>query len=520
MTQARREGDGAGLGVGQGVRRRWRVPGWLVSAGMAAIVVGVAWRVGPTWVPAAEREVRTLLTADGTDGGGPAGEDGEAAPRKASRSELLGIDAARDRLGEALPDGSGVRFAHVEGLAGKYLPNRSARGFAGVRFHPQSGEGAVSGHAHRTAATVYGRGGLAPGVEDVDVYTSQGYLAGVLRTGTLSWPMAGSADVHTHSWVAPEHRLAEEMLLRLDALVDRDDRLVVMGVMNGRETAVPALLASSFNGIAVGTASGSGASSGGYTGGAWPGRCKPDVVGATGLTSFATPQVAAVVARLLEAARGSGMGEGTQAEVVKALLLAGASKPWGWSPQDGRPLDEHLGAGVAHLDNALRILEGGATLPALGEGGARAGEASGQAGRFGWWFGSLEPGGHARWRVAVEAGEGPVSVVAVWHRRVATAMEGAWLPREGLADFDLLASVEPAEGAGGPSAVLGLSRSKVDNVEHVFAPAGRVVDGVLCIDLVRPRSGGRGFGADGSWEVAVAWRVGGWDPRDGPAWGE
>jgi hypothetical protein len=430
---------------------------------------------------------------------------------------MLGVVAATRRLGEGVPTGRGVTFAHVEGSPGRYMPDVNGGGLAGVTITGRSGDSEPFGHATSTASVIYGRGGLAPGVTDVWAYTSTGWARDVLSVGKPIPPTTGSPRVHTHSWIADGSPVVDEVLLRVDHLIDHQDRLVIAGVNNGRDTPVPALLASSYNAIAVGTAQGQGASSGGPTVGTWPGRSKPDLVGATGLTSFATPQVAAIAGRLLEAADAMPffVDHADRAEVIKAILMAGAAKPWGWRPIDGRPLDDHYGAGVVHLDNALRIQSAGPTTP-------------GQAERFGWWFGQLLPGDFATFTLPVEPGDGPLSAVLVWHRRVdgrsvMVTEEGKrrafWQGGESLAEFDLLASLVADDT--GPAEVLALSRSKLDNVEHVFTPGNRLTPGgrprVVRLDVLRPKVGGRGEGADGPWEAALAWRIGGWDFPDGPA---
>jgi len=535
----RQDGEGPERKAGPGA---WRWPGWgavILGVGVAAML---AIPGGPMSAPAAEGEAAQAgsdidieaKTPDDppaseavdemADGGGDEAAVTEETPdatadrrpKGPTRKQLLGIEAAEARLGEAVPTGRGVDFAHVEGQSNAYLPRVDDARFEGVAISGKSGQASVSGHAQSTAAILYGRQGLAPGVTDVSAYSTGGWARDVLRVGAGVGPAELSPRVQTHSWIAAQHPMSDELLARVDRMIDANDRLVVAGVNNGRNTPVPVLLASSFNAIAVGTAQGNGASSAGPTGGSWPGRSKPDVAGAMGLTSFATPQVAAVVARLVEAAESMPfyVEDADRSEVIKAVLLAGASKPWGWRQPDGRPLHPRYGAGVAHLDNSLRVLSGG---PA--EAGVR-----GEAERFGWWFGELLPGEHATFKVAVEAGDGPLSAVVVWHRRIEAETRlqtrggqrrAEWEWAEGLADFDLLASLEPAEG--GQGRVLGLSRSKVDNVEHVFVPAGELGAGVVRLDVIRPRAGGRGEGAKGPWEAAVAWRIGGWDPSDGPA---
>ncbi|MEM6756349.1 MAG: hypothetical protein AAF586_04215 [Planctomycetota bacterium] len=497
--------------------RAWRWPSCGAALLAAGVVAVLAWPGGPVHAPATEPNATQPAAS-------PPAEPG------LDRRDRLGITAARQRLADATPTGRGIDFAHVEGSPGHYLPHVNNRVFRGVTITPRSGASKPFNHAHGTAKTLYGPSGLAPGVTDVSAYTTAGWMRDVLRLTSALPPAEVTPRVHTHSWIAPDAPYAQEALQRTDHLVDTHNRLVVAGVNNGRDTPIPALLASSYNAIAVGTASGDGASSAGPTGGAWPGRAKPDLVGADGLTSFATPQVAAVVARLVEATGDLPfyVEHAEQAEVIKAVLLAGASKPWGWRQAGGRPLHDRYGAGVAHLDNSLKILQGGPatrTDPAAAE-NAR------PAGPFGWWFGTLPPGGHASLRVAAEAGAGPLSVVAVWHRRVdgetvltpeAGAQRAEWRITEGLADFDLLARVQTAGSGddGRPATtMLGLSRSRVDNVEHVFVPSLPGEPGepsVVWLDLIRPRGGGRGTGQTDAWDVALAWRIGGWDPDDGPA---
>jgi hypothetical protein len=55
--------------------------------------------------------------------------------------------------------------------------------------------------------------------------------------------------------------------------------------------------------------------------------------------------------------------DATRSEVIKAALMAGASKSRFWQPAPGRPLDERLGAGRVNVDASLRILDGGPFAP-------------------------------------------------------------------------------------------------------------------------------------------------------------
>ena len=108
--------------------------------------------------------------------------------------------------------------------------------------------------------------------------------------------MISPARLYTHSWIAPATAGYEDILRRIDYLADVRGVVMVVGVNNGAGNPVPPLLASAYNTISVGQWDGH--SSGGYTTVEGAGRCKPEIVAPGGLTSFATPVVAAVVARL------------------------------------------------------------------------------------------------------------------------------------------------------------------------------------------------------------------------------
>src|SRR5690606_27575435 len=161
------------------------------------------------------------------------------------------------------------------------------------------------------------------------------------------------------------------------------------------------MLASAYNVIAVGAASGN--SSGGYTTFGGAGRCKPDIVADKNLTSFSTGVLTATAAKLLEAA--DHMADDTprarRATTIKAVLLAGAKKPAGWAPAAGKPLDEHLGAGVVDFDASLSILVAGLNAPPL------------LRNHHGWDLRSLDAGDEhaASYRLVLDKPMGPWSIV-------------------------------------------------------------------------------------------------------------
>src|SRR5699024_10188492 len=123
---------------------------------------------------------------------------------------------------------------------------------------------------------------------------------GYLRVNSDQPPEDDLPRVFNHSWIGSPPQGAELVLRRVDYQIDQRDVIMCVGVNNGRGSAVPPMLASAYNVIAVGAADGD--SSGGFTTVEVAGRSKPDVVAPAGTTSVATPIVTACVARLVEAA--------------------------------------------------------------------------------------------------------------------------------------------------------------------------------------------------------------------------
>lgn len=433
-----------------------------------------------------------------------------AAVRKPSVRDVIGFTTARRRLRDAMPTGRGVAFGHVEGAGGSYAPSLKGPGFGQVVFSYASGPSTPSGHANATARFIYGDKGLAPGVEVVQCLTAGDFMGPkVLRADTPGVPPAAvlgtheavSPRVYTHSWVGnPPAAAAGRVLRRLDYVIDTHDVVVVAGVNNGRQTPVPALLGSGHNVIAVGSTNGS--NSGGYTRVEGPGRTKPDLVAPRGQTSYTTPVVAACAGLLLERADtlvAAGAADAARSEVIKAALLGGCTRPEGWAPEAGHSLDAWSGAGVVNIDRSLRILK----EPALAPGGAL-------RRRFGWSFAALSPGAVAAWNLTLPGTPGPVTLTAVWHRRIdgrqavvknkatdQTAPYWVDLPRS--ADFDLAVVALDDQGL---AADLAVSASRVDNVELLVLEG--LKKGAYRIEL--RRQGGDAEPAE-PWSAALTWAI-------------
>ena len=395
-----------------------------------------------------------------------------------STRQKIGAESLERQLGLQAPYGRGITFGHVEGNPGDYMPNTSDEAFEGVYFKPRSGRSKVNRHAHSTAKVLYGRQGLTPGVRDVNFYTTTHWMgSGSLNAGSMKPPFSDGCQVLTHSWIGSPSPFARDVLRRVDYLVDHHDVIAVVGVNNGAHSPVPALLASAYNVIAVGVTSGD--SSGGYTTFEGAGRCKPDIVAPKSRTSFSTPVVAAIAARLLETAHSmTGIEAAQRSEVIKAVLMAGAKKPKRWARQAGKPLDEHLGAGTVRLDRSYAILTSGPQAPGT------------IMHRAGWDFRSLPLKGHDDYLVDSLHDTGEVSIMLVWNRRIdgrslanLITKKERWLNFPRLADFDLrLVHLDDQ----GEKQVVEESSSTVDNVEHIYQkklPAGRYLIEVTRIYL-------------------------------------
>ncbi|MEE9404458.1 MAG: hypothetical protein V3V20_06165 [Algisphaera sp.] len=443
----------------------------------------------------------------------PAAAVGVQKPAEPSVREVIGLIDARRRLRGDMPTGRGVVFAHVEGTPGAYAPKLDGPGYRDVMFSLVSGPSAASGHATTTARFIYGDKGLAPGVEVVQCLTAGDFMnekylrsntPGVAPVATLGTHETSSPRVFTHSWIGdPPRPTARRVLRRLDYQIDTHDVIVVVGVNNGRQTPVPALLGSAYNVLAVGTTTGK--NSGGYTRGDdpvdGPGRCKPDLAAPTGLTSYTTPVVAACAGLLVERAdtlTERGVVDASRSEVIKAALLGGCTKPKNWAPDPGHSLDAWMGAGVVNIDRSLRIMKD-AALP-MGKALKR---------RFGWSFVALVPGSVATWDLTLPAVPGPVTLTAVWHRRIdarqamlknkATGETAPlWLDAPRSADFDLrLVSLND-----GSEVEVAASASRVDNVELVVAHG--LEAGAYRIEVVRQN--GEAEPAE-AWDVALTWAI-------------
>lgn len=458
----------------------------------------------------------------------------------------LGLDSLRRRVGtEAMPTGKGVRLALVEAdntaeagnseaddseadnspikLAEEqnidsprsYVPDATRAGLQDKTITDQSGQthppGAVSGHATGMARIVCGKGGIAPGVQEIDAYLStRWFLQGPLKSFRPELPEKIPARVANHSWIANKlpdddktglkgEQIAAEYLRRADLLIDRDGLVMVVGVNNGRDTKLPSLMGHAYNVIAVGVSSGDSSFGPTHLASEVAGRCKPDIVCPARTTSAATAKVSGAAALLLETADShADAALAARPEVIKAVLLAGATRdeeefvePW---PDDtAQPLDFRRGAGELNINNSHLILSAERGEPSVEE----------PASSTGWGYDEIEKGGASRYHFHISPGEEnkTLSIALVWHRKVVAVTLGPKRPAIivplSLAQLDLrLIRVESDD----TELLIAESISSIDNVEYLLIEqpaAGEYYIEVICLR--------------GSVPFALAWQARGAD---------
>lgn len=365
---------------------------------------------------------------------------------------------------------SAIPVALVEGSAGgSFAPDASHAEFAEknmVLVNP--GDAAPSGHATSMGVHFFGNSSsLSPGITEVVCLNSSVWLGAWLRCGSPFDPQPCEFAVSNHSYIGaglPEE-VATNVLQRVDFAIDQSGMTTVVGINNGTGNSQPQLLSHCYNVISVGRTDGS--HSRGTTSFYGRGRFKPDIVAPAGTTSAATAMVSSGAALLYHAA---GDSQATRPEVLKAILMAGATKSEfeTWERSMNQPLDAAFGAGEMNIYHSYRILAGG-------ESPGAANDPVIAAAREGWHYNSAAAQDSATYyELDLPQGADELSVVLCWNINVIDndATE-AFEPSTVLADMDLRLFDSSRQFL---EVLIDASYSTHQNIEHIYQkglPAGR-----------------------------------------------
>lgn len=408
-------------------------------------------------------------------------------PARADYKSDMGYTALAAELGGAMPDGSGVPVTQVEAplVSGAYCPdNVTDSELTGKNYTWENGYAGVSGHASTVAHYYYGSTlSFAPGVNTIDVYNANNFLTG-LAARTFNDPAVETSSVQTDSWIGtyvdPSNPTSLQItqdiqtIRRYDYTIQRDDFVGVVAVNNGSGTAIPSLLAGSYNAITVGMSNGNnshGLTSLDQQDG--NGRIKPEIVGSTDgilengnpapYVSFVVPLVGGAAAEVLQVAAGnSSLSLASHSQAVKAILLAGATKTQfpTWSRTSTSPLDTTYGAGQLNVYNDYHILTAGRQQPST----------SATVGAAGWDF-NTTPASTGQTRtyffdVPATTALKEFSAILTWNRVLTPDnVFGMYQLNSSLPNLDLKLYSASGFTLG---ALVDSSVSTTENIEHVY----------------------------------------------------
>lgn len=412
---------------------------------------------------------------------------------RADTLDEIGYTQLQGLLGSSTPNGAGVPISMVEAPngSGGYMPDATSAEFTAgtdpfsesVNFINRSNTSSnVSAHATSTVGHNFigNTLSMASGANKVDVYEAGKWMATVLRSTNNLEPKPLPGDdylVQNFSWISTTNNGSTEaenrdVLQRFDYLIDTYYLTAVVG-LNNNTNPLPQLLSHSYNAIAVGRTDGKhsrGPTQSFYG----PGRIKPDLVAPKGSTSEATAVVSSAATMLHEAVVGT---DGANSEVMKALLLAGATKGEfsNWSRTTTQPLDDVFGAGELNVYNSYLMTAGGQTIGSTDDTGGLVNTAP----THGWDYRTVQPtiapqGGQSVvnqdlfYNLVVPEGSvaAELSVLLAWNAEVTDGNEG--LIFDGivsLANLDLALYDSSTTFLGD---LIDESISTVDNIEHIY----------------------------------------------------
>ncbi len=425
-----------------------------------------------------------------------------------------GLAALIQRLGAGnQPTGAGVIVGQTEASAPGILPDPSHPEFTGKTFTNMSPTGGISGHSTTVGQHFYGLStSIAPGVSDIRVWEAGHWLGGGFLNGASSNPPDPAAfKVSNHSWIGSSGS-SQVSLRKLDHAIETQQLVICAGVNNGVGSLGVPLLSHGFNLIAVGRSDGQHHSGPTRLGIDGPGRHKPEIVAPAGATSFSTPLIAGAGALMVDTARTHpallANPDAERADVIKAVLLAGATHRPGWTngaPSSGplrgsttTPMDDKWGVDQVNVDRSHWILTGGVQPGSASLGTAVA------AHHAAWDAVDIGTAERRYWRFDVLNTQPYVSVLVAWNRHTDPPFTSYQMPDLDLELWRLDAQGQPQSLVGDP----GLSYfatgnvqsiSLVENVEHLYLTG--LVPGEYALELRRTAD------ALGTWTAAVAWEL-------------
>ncbi|MFT5301139.1 MAG: hypothetical protein ACI87E_001822 [Mariniblastus sp.] len=350
----------------------------------------------------------------------------------------VGFTALQAEKGAALEDGAGLAVMQAEAPDGDgdYLADITNAQFSGKTFTEGSGASGANGHATSVGLNFYGNtNSMSPGITNITGFDANGYLGTYLGANTGADPNTTAFDIGNHSYVGRASAqftaaIAENLLERVDFVVNRDNTIMVVGADNGSGSATPRVLAPSYNSITVGLSSGNHSQTLTPNYGA-PRFATQLVVPSVSFTSFSTPVVSSAAAILRQAGAGTNF---IQNEVIRATLFAGATKDEfaSWDRTAARPMDEVFGFGELNILNSYHIFEGGEFA------GSTTDPAS-DVGLQGWDYDDFNGSDDLFYDFSIGAGlQADVSAVLSWNMEITDINNtGFFTASRNLADLNL-----------------------------------------------------------------------------------
>ena len=410
--------------------------------------------------------------------------------------EDIGFSALQSEF-DTLPNGSSLKIAHIEYVRdGVWAPQAVGELTGKAIEYSPSIPASFSYHGDEVGRVFYGSlSSIIPGASQIRAFEAWNYYDYSLNTAKGIAPAVADWDVENHSYISNAGMSNNEGGRRLDFRIDRDGITATVVLENGTGT-IPPLFGNTYNTIVVGSSTGSH-SRGGTTRDV-NGRLKPDIVGTANWTSYAGPIVGSTAGLLIAKAKSdSSLGSAERPEVVKALLMAGATKDEfpSWSRSASVPIDPIYGAGEVNIRNSYSMLVAG----------RQAASPSTIRSSRGWDLNSVGTGSSLRYFFTIGAGQsGTVSAVLTWHRNVAPT-NGAWNQGTTTSLDNLDLRLYRANSSYQTSDLLQDSVATIDNVEHIFLRD--LTEGTYALE-VSSVSGSKQFG--------LAWMVSGVDGEPQP----